>query len=371
MLAALPTETTYSRTSLFCAALRAGTQADERAAFAGHSFWPKGGATLVHKSGLGGRDGNDLGEDLEHALHPDHGSRVMAVVLNAVDDSLARGRHSADPSWSLRDVPGLPQLLERAVTSDRVVVLTSDHGHVLEHGGQYRHQAGGGGARWREATSPTGPDEVEVAGPRVLTPEGRAVLAASENVRYGKQAHGYHGGATLAEVAIPLMVLLPPGMELLDGWYPHTMGEPAWWNGDRMAPPPPVSAPPRRRKAPPPPSETLFDAPASRSQAVSRGQALVISSTFTALHAQLPPNRVPPAEVFGAVVDALAQAGGRLPVSGVVQLAGSAGRNPRGFVTALGRVLNVDGFPVIGLTDDGRSVVLDQQLLDEQFPTTS
>jgi hypothetical protein len=87
-----------------------------------------------------------------------------------------------------------------------------------------------------------------------------------------------------------------------------------------------------------------------------------------ALHSQLPSNRVPPAEVFGAVVDALAAAGGRLPVSAVVQIAGSAGRNPRSFVTALGRVLNVDGFAVIGFTDDGRSVVLDQQLLDEQFP---
>jgi hypothetical protein len=132
-----------------------------------------------------------------------------------------------------------------------------------------------------------------------------------------------------------------------------------------------VSAPPKRRKAAPPPSETLFDAPASRSQTVSRGQALVTSSTFSTVHAQLPSNRVPPVEVFGAVVDALAQAGGRLPVNAVVQLAGSAGRNPRGFVAALGRVLNVDGFTVIGVTDDGRSVVLDQQLLDEQFPTTS
>ncbi len=388
VIAALPTETTYSRTSLFCAALRSGTQSDERAAFAGHSFWPRGfgpsgGAALVHKAGVGGQDGNDLGSELEQALHHEHGSRVVAVVLNAIDDSLKQGRHSADPSWSLRDVPGLPQLLERAVTTDRVVVLTSDHGHVLEHGGQYRPQPGGtqpggGGARWRDATSPAGPDEVEVSGHRVLTPEGRAVLAASESVRYAKLAHGYHGGATLAEVAIPLMVLLPPGMEILDGWYPHTLGEPAWWNGDPVGPAGPYSAgpcpagpypagpvptrPPRRKTAPAPVAEDLFTGQ------VRRGQALRAAQTFTTVHSQLPPNRVPSAEVFGAVVDALAEAGGRLPVSAVVQIAGNAGRNPRGFVTALGRVLNIDGFTVIGLTDDGRSVVLDQQLLDEQFP---
>lgn len=369
VLAALPTETTYSRTSLFCAALRVGTQADERAAFAAHSFWPRdvgpsGAATLVHKSGVGGRDGNDLGDVLEQALRPGDGSRVVAVVLNAVDDALKQGRHSADPSWSVRDVPGLPQLLDRAVTSDRVVVLTSDHGHVLEHGSQYRPQSSGGGARWREATSPAGSDEIDVSGPRVLNPDGRAVLAARENVRYGHKAHGYHGGATLAEVAIPLMVLLPPGMEVLDGWYPHTMGEPAWWNGDPVVPAPPVSALPKRRMPAPPPSEDLF------SSQVSRGRALLAAPSFATLHSQLPANRVPSAEVFGAVVDALAEAGGRLPVSAVVQVAGSAGRNPRGFVTALGRVLNVDGFGVIGLTDDGRSVVLDLQLLDEQFPVS-
>lgn len=364
ILAALPTETTYSRTSLFCAALRAGTQRDERAAFAEHSFWSPVEAVLVHKAGVGGKDGNDLGHELEQALDPDGGARMVAVVLNAVDESLKQGRQSADPSWSVRDVPGLRQLLERAVISDRVVVLTSDHGHVLEHGGQYRPQTGGG-ARWRDATSPAGSDEVEVSGTRVLTPGGRVVLAASENVRYAKVAHGYHGGATLAEVAIPLIVLLPPGMEVLDGWYPHTMGEPAWWNGELIRPtvqaPPPRPA--SRKTAPPPAAEDLF------STQISRGRALLASPTFTALHSQLPPNRVPPAEIFGTVVDELAKAGGRLPVSAVVQIAGSAGRNPRGFVTALGRVLNVDGFTVIGFTDDGRSVVLDQQLLDEQFPS--
>ena len=379
VLAALPTETTYSRTSLFCAALRSGTQDDERAAFAGHSFWPPGfgpgrGAVLVHKAGVGGRDGNDLGDELEQALHPELGRRVVAVVLNAVDDALKQGRHSADPAWSVRDVPGLPQLLERAVISGRVVVLTSDHGHVLEHGGQYRPQPGGG-ARWRspgggitgQNTVTHSRDEVLLTGPRVLTPDGRAVLAASEHIRYGKRAYGYHGGATLAEVAIPLMVLLPPGMEVLDGWYPHTLGAPAWWTGDPVAAPVPVAPRRARRKtAPPPVAQDLFSVPVPGG--LSRGQALLAAPAFTTLHSQLPPNRVPPAEVFGAVVDALAAAGGRLPVSAVVQIAGSAGRNPRGFVTALGRVLNVDGFTVIGFTDDGRSVVLDQQLLDEQFP---
>jgi hypothetical protein len=109
-------------------------------------------------------------------------------------------------------VSGLPQLLDRAASSGRIVVLISDHGHILEHGSQLRTDTSGG-ARWRAAELPVRPDEVLVAGPRVLTPEGRAILAATEELRYGREAHGYHGGASLAEVAIPLVVLLPPGTD--------------------------------------------------------------------------------------------------------------------------------------------------------------
>jgi len=72
--------------------------------------------------------------------------------------------------------------------------------------------------------------------------------------------------------------------------------------------------------------------------------------------------------VFAAVVDALVAAGGRLSVAAVLQAAGRPGRNPRGLVTALARILNVDGFEVISLADDGRAVRLNVDLLDEQFP---
>ena len=48
--------------------------------------------------------------------------------------------------------------------------------------------------------------------------------------------------------------------------------------------------------------------------------------------------------------------------------AGSGGRNARGLVAALGRVLNRDSFPVITMVDADRAVALDRALLDEQFP---
>ncbi|MGH3766429.1 MAG: BREX-2 system phosphatase PglZ [Pseudonocardiaceae bacterium] len=377
VLAALPTETTYSRTSLFCAELRAGTASDERAAFAAHGFWPPGGAVLVHKSGLVGADGGDLGAELEQALGPD-GRAVVAVVLNAVDDSLSGGRQSVDPAWRPADVSGLPQLLDRAALAGRIVVLTSDHGHVLEHGSELRSDRTGG-ARWRAAGALPQPDEVLVYGPRVLTPEGRAVLAATEELRYGARAHGYHGGATLAEVAIPLVVLLPPGMDVPAGWHPHTLGPPAWWSGaDAVRPPAPSPSPaPARRpvgKTRPSArqSEALFDVAASEPALTavipSRGAQFVASESFRSAYIGFPANRVPDPAVFVAVVDALVAAGGRLPVASVLVAGGSVGRNARGVVAALGRVLNRDSFPVITLVDGGRAVALDVGLLNEQFP---
>ena len=175
ILAALPTETTYSRSSLFCAALRRGDHTVERSAFASHPFWPPGGAVLLHKAAIGGNDGGDLGADVDAVIRAD-GPRVVGVVLNAVDDSLGKGRQSQDPAWHPDDVTGLPQLLDRAATAGRAVLLVSDHGHVLEHGSELR-SAAGGGARWRLDDGSPKPDEVGVTGPRVLTDTGHAILS--------------------------------------------------------------------------------------------------------------------------------------------------------------------------------------------------
>ena len=369
VLAGFATETRYSRTSLFAAALTAGDQAVERSAFAAHPFWPPGGAVLVHKSGLSGRDGSDLGPELEQAVGAD-GPRVVAVVLNAVDDSLAKGRQSLDPAWRPEDVTGLPQLLDRAVATGRVVLMTSDHGHVLEHGADYRRHPGGS-ARWRPDDGAPKADEVVVSGVRVLLPEGCAILAATEDVRYGARAHGYHGGATLAEVAIPLVGLLPPGVAMPEGWTEQTMGAPAWWEGvASVAPPPPTSARPARKpskkQAPARAEDGLFDLPTG--PPATRGARLVRSTTFREAHSEVPANRAPDPAVFQAVVDALVLAGGRLPLAGMVAAAGTTGRNPRGLVSVMGRVLNRDSYPVLTLVDNGRAVALNLTLLDEQFP---
>lgn len=370
VISALPTETRYSRTSLFCAELRAGDQTTERAVFPTHRFWPAGGAVLIHKSGIAGRDGSDLGPDLENAVGQD-GPTVVAVVLNAVDDSLAKGRQSQDPSWRQEDVNGLVPLLDRAVSAGRVVLLTSDHGHLLEHGAEHRHQPGGG-ARWRPDDGAPKADEVVVSGARLLLPEASAILAATEDIRYGPRAHGYHGGATLAEAAIPLIGLLPPGVPMPAGWTEHTMGAPSWWDDTAAATPMAVPAPaaPKRRpskKLAAHGGDGLFEVASAPTRA-TRGATLIASGTFREARSELPANRAPAPAVFQAVIDALVAAGGRLPLNGVVTAAGAAGRNPRGLVTVMRRVLNRDSYPVLEIVDGGRAVELNTTLLDEQFP---
>ncbi|MBY8853646.1 hypothetical protein K7G98_37615, partial [Saccharothrix sp. MB29] len=112
---------------------------------------------------------------------------------------------------------------------------------------------------------------------------------------------GYHGGAALAEVAIPLVVLLPPGVEELTGWAVHSQGPPDWWTGRQAAPQPkPAAAPKRRAKAP----ETQPDLFGDETAPVSRGALLISGETFVNTHKGQPANRVLKPEVFRDVVDA-------------------------------------------------------------------
>ncbi len=78
-----------------------------------------------------------------------------------------------------------PTILMEARRVGRAVVLTSDHGHVLEADGA--RLPGDGESRWRSAASPTAEPEIEIGGARVRAATGqeRIVLPWSEAVRYG------------------------------------------------------------------------------------------------------------------------------------------------------------------------------------------
>src|SRR5664280_918614 len=121
----------------------------------------------------------------------------------------------SDPAgtvWTAEAIKHLAPLLDRARLAGRVVLLTSDHGHIVERRqGQQRSHAVISSGRSRADGGPVGDGEVLVTGRRVRLHDGRAVLAVDERLRYGPLKAGYHGGASPAEVVIPLYFLVSGG----------------------------------------------------------------------------------------------------------------------------------------------------------------
>jgi len=91
----------------------------------------------------------------------------------------------------------------------------------------------------------------------------------------------------------------------------------------------------------------------------------VASERFAAQRAFV--RKAPADAEVAAIIDGLSAGGGKLPVSAVAGLAGQAPFRMAGYLAQLGRLLNVDGYPVIGDADSGRTVELNAALLTEQF----
>jgi hypothetical protein len=226
LLAGLPTLTKVSRTSLLAGRLRTGGQREERSGLAevlGET------TVLFHLADLQARPGRDLPDEVREAVQ-DSSQPVVATVLNAVDDALSGG-DPARTRWTIDAVRHLPELLERARASGRVVLLTSDHGHVIDQGpdSDVLFQRSGAGARWRSPVGDVRDDEVRLTGSRVLEGGGDVIAAVGERLRYKQRSEGYHGGAALAELAVPFVMLTRPRYQV-HGWSQVGSVSPGWWH---------------------------------------------------------------------------------------------------------------------------------------------
>jgi PglZ domain len=378
-VAALPTVTSVSRASLLSALLCSGGQDEERAAFEGHRLWRGRAARLFHKNAVYGGAGEELSEDLRQALSDPE--ILVAAVVNTVDDALDRGRQDADLTWQVNNLGPLRAMLDHARYHGRAVILTSDHGHVLERDGTARSAAAPASARHRTDPAPPGEGEVELSGPRVVADEGRIVALWDPRLRYLPRRSGYHGGASLAEVTVPVLAMLPLGAAAPAGWRPLGPQRPSWWSAPDAAQalaPAPGTTPrhSRRVKASAArPENALFDTPVESScagaapgqerAAQSLVEQVLAAEMFAAQHA-LTPRKVPLQKVRGAL-SALIEANGVLPVALVAEGAGEHQARATGFLVTLQQIFNVDNFPVLSLTDDGRTARLDRGLLRQQF----
>ena len=255
-LAVLPSVTQASRMTLFAGAVRQGGGAQEKAAFACHpellAASQRGRPPLLfHKADLLDDAALGLAAAVRAALG-DGRRKVVGVVLNAVDDHLAKSEQ-LQLVWRPDRVRLLPELLHEAHAAGRTVVLTSDHGHVLEEDGV--KLPGDVEGRWRAAGRPPADLEIELAGERVRAATGRAriVVPWSETVRYGQRKNGYHGGLTLQEAVVPIDIYAPPG-ENLKTLQPAEPPYPPWWRGTAS------ESEPTAQPAHPAPQLDLFNA---------------------------------------------------------------------------------------------------------------
>jgi hypothetical protein len=376
--AVLPTVTEVSRASLLSGKLVRGDQAVERMGFAGHPALLAASRAgkpprLFHKADLGA--GPELSAGVGDAV-ADPSQRVVAVVHNAVDAQLA-GSDQLDLAWSSESLRQVAALLRIARDACRAVVVTSDHGHVLDAGTVQR--SGGPGDRWRTTVEAPGAGEIALAGGRVFAPDGdHSVVAAwSERLRYAARRLGYHGGVSPQEVLVPIAVFAasePPA-----GWVAASPAEPTWWYGAdgapplRVAPMPPIPvAAPRPRRGANLRQPDLFAAsqPPIGLAAVQGYappawiEALLASPTYDAQH-RLVGRSAPPADQLRALLSALMVRGGRLSRTALAQALSAPLFRIGGLVNAARRVLNVDQAQILAI--DGEDVVLDAALLRAQF----
>lgn len=363
VVAALPSLTNVSRTSLFCGEVRSGTGEDEKRGLA--TAFP--GAKLFHKNDLRSEGGAALPGDVMAALR-DPAVPVVAVVINAIDDATHKNDMSAW-DWDLRSLDPLRALLEAAISARRAVILASDHGHVVERDSEAL-SVSGAESRWRPAsTGVPRAGEVLVSGPRVVAPRGEAVLLWRDDAHYGPRRAGYHGGASLAELTIPVLVFQAATVTTgASGWEQAAPQVPLWWNDpigralSTQAPPQPTKT---RKTQAPSRSDGLFElddlpTPAGLVQSV-------LASTTYAEQKRMAGRRALDDRTAEAVLRALVDRGGRAHQDTVAAAAGIPTADVGQVFAAVRRLLNVDGYGVIELDTDGVTLRLDEHLLREQF----
>ena len=374
VLSALPSVTTYSRASLLSGALVKGVAADESRAFAAHpglvAVSRRGRPpVLVHKGELRDPHGG-LSSQLRSELAGDR--RIVAAVVNAIDDHLSRSDQLATP-WTAAYVPLLRALLDESRNAGRIVILASDHGHVLDYGGTFRNGGPDHGERYRTEHEPAGAGEQLVEGIRVLFGGGRCVLAADETVRYAPRKHGYHGGASPQETLAPLLVFAPGLTDIVDGWSETPYDPPPWWTGQpsiQVAKParPSVKANAPRREERSGQlrlgAEDVPSSPATESAPPAWIAELLAAEAFAAQRGAVSRGRVPEERVV-AILAALSAAGGKLLHEALARQAGIPPLRLTGTLAVMRQLLNVDGYPVLSADED--TVTLDLVLLREQF----
>lgn len=180
-------------------------------------------------------------------------SRLVGVVFNAVDDALSSKETTALGPWSVASLGvGAADVLRIAVERGWTVLVTADHGHTPFVAADRKVAPRARGGRFHEEALP-GATRFD-SGP---LPHAPLFLMSDVGAWAGTQHRGYHGGAGMEEVLVPLALLgRGQGRPRAPGW---------WWSAEAMelplleAPAAPASTPvvPMARPAAPRLSEAV------------------------------------------------------------------------------------------------------------------
>ena len=352
----LPSATNFSRSSLLCGELVSGAQGVEKRGFQDCPELRPWKPVLFHKDEVGS-SGVDLSEALRMAVSKND-PKMVGVVLNVIDDSLG-GPEQRSFRWNLSDISVLQTLLSEAKSAGRVVVLASDHGHVLDHGSTLNRKADTAD-RWRTADGDPTVDELLVKGKRVLADGGSIIAPVSERVRYtANRRLGYHGGLTAQECVAPLAILAPALMNI-EGWEASSAVPPDWWFDVESLPVerPKVKKAGRKKDAAALP---LFESITVSADWVSDLMAAAIFADQMGTFA----SRIK-AEQVEQALRVLADRNLVILKSVFAQRLEIPALRIDGYIASLQRILNVEGYPVLSV-DASQTIRLNLQTLREQF----
>lgn len=373
LLATVPSVTEISRRALFRGKLHPESTPTEQSAFSGNDrlFSLCGGQSrpvLILKGGLQTAGEAGLAAEVKSAV-ANTKCRVVATVVNAIDDHLS-GSDQIAPRWDLNFVRQLPELLQLAADAGRVIILTSDHGHVLELQTVLKSGMTVGGDRYREDGGMPVDGEIKISGTRVRQAmgHGEVIAAWSKNVRYAGKKRGYHGGASPQEVVVPLAILRHLGGATPKGWTDVSPSPfwPEWW---RLTAESATSATVRvesERTTKLTAGLDLFAHAAAANQGHQWIDALLNGEIYAIQSKQGVRGAVDRKEV-ASFLEIMESRGGSLPREALAERLGLPVLRLNGHVANLARVFNVDGYDVLTMDAASGTIVLNIALLKKQF----
>jgi hypothetical protein len=378
LVSTIPSVTEMARASLFAGVLTRGNSSAEKHSFASHADLMAASRSgyppqLFHKGELSEAGSTDLSQTLRAAIRNQY-QKVIAVVLNAVDDHLAKS-DQLRLSWTIAQFQYLDALLYEAQLAHRAVVITSDHGHVLDGGAS--RLAVGQEERWRIDSGELAEGEAVFEGSRVERVTGllRVIAPWSETLRYAPKKHGYHGGATPQEVLVPVGVF---GRleDAIEGWEAMADRKPAWWNSEES---PPAAVPttlPRqsqRRSQSATLQGSLFIGMEANAAEEPQGGWIgyLLGSPIFAAQRRMAGRRAPDDRTVEVFLRALDQQHDRISQRILAQSLGQPEFRLRGILVGLQRLLNVEGYQVVAIDEATGTIELNRQLLAKQFELPS